>query len=235
VNVAREYFGDMLKGALEDTAVEIKHMDGAVYLGQKENEFDVIIVDSSDPADETSPARSLYTDKFFGLCSRALRPGGVVCIQGECPWIPSHLSLVRTALLEMQKHFGVTDYGVINIPTYPCGQIGMILGAKITEADIPSLKDRELFFRKPRRFLDYSVERGPLKYYDEYVHEAAFALPPFVRKALKDVTCSNFIASSDLPEGLPTPEEFHMLFWGMLGAGLVAGSLLGRYVLTRLF
>lgn len=219
--------------AFDDPCVNVEVCDAAKYVSRKTATYDVIIVDSSDPTDEDSPATSLYSDEFLANCSRALRPGGILCMQGECMWLESHQALMKKALRSMAPHFGVRDYAVISVPTYPCGQIGMMLAAKQDEASIPSMKERELFFRKPRRFLDYSQAAGPLKYYGPYVHEAAFVLPAFARKLLEDETCANFIASSDLPEGLPTPEEFQALFWGMLGGGLLAGMLIGRYVLPR--
>ena len=72
--------------------------------------YDVIIVDSSDPVGPASvlftkvrrpvyPASSaraewsLGRQPFFADMHRALRPGGVICTQGECMWL--HLDLIQ--------------------------------------------------------------------------------------------------------------------------------------------
>ncbi len=235
IAAAKEFFGDTVATAFDDEAVTIVVEDAAEFLKTRRNMFDVIIVDSSDPTDADAPATALYKPAFLKSCSDALRDGGILCMQGECLWLDSHRDLVKETLAAMRPLFGIRDYGAISIPTYPCGQIGMILAGKYDEEDIPSLKDRELFFRKPRRHLDLSLASGPLRYYSDYVHEAAFVLPPIMRNSLGSETCANFIASSDLPEGLPTPEEFRMLFVGMLGGGLILGMAIGRLVLPRLF
>jgi len=234
IAAAKEFFGDTVATAFGDEALELVVEDAAKYLARKTASFDVIIVDSSDPTDSSAPAFSLYQPAFLELCSRALRPGGILCMQGECMWLEQHRDLVRTTLHAMRPFFGVRDYALISIPTYPCGQIGMILAGKYGEGEVSSLKDRELFFRKHRRNIDLNQSDGRLRYYSDYVHEAAFVLPPLMRQSLGDETCDNFIASSDLPEGLPTPEAFRNLFIGLLGGGIVLGAVLGRYVLTRL-
>ena len=53
-------------------------MDAAIYMKEHANEFDVIIVDSSDPV---GPAETLYTSSFYADMKACLRPGGLVCTQ----------------------------------------------------------------------------------------------------------------------------------------------------------
>ena len=233
VAAAKEFFGDGVGSAFGDEVLTLRHEDAAALVKKKVSEYDVIIVDSSDPTDADAPASSLYGDAFFEDCARALRPRGILCMQGESFWL--HMDLIRSSMSSMSKRFGVVDYATISVPSYPCGQIGMLVGVKIDESAVPSLKDRELYLRKPRRLLDLSSAGGPLRYYSDYAHEAAFVLPRFVRNGIGKLSCDNFITSSDLPEGLPTPEQFQMLFWGMLGGGLAVGLLVGRFVLPRLF
>ena len=54
--------------------------DGFQYLKDNQGAYDVIITDSSDPV---GPAESLFGEKFYELMKTALRPGGIVCTQGE--------------------------------------------------------------------------------------------------------------------------------------------------------
>jgi spermidine synthase len=53
--------------------------DGFEFLKAKQNEFDVIITDSSDPE---GPAESLFQKPYFELLRDALRDGGVITTQG---------------------------------------------------------------------------------------------------------------------------------------------------------
>ena len=71
------------------------------------------------------PAASLFQESYFQLLRQALRPGGIVCSQGENAWFHSHLI---TPLLNSCKNlYPVVDYAYTAIPTYPGGQIGFIL------------------------------------------------------------------------------------------------------------
>ena len=53
--------------------------DGFQFLKDRQNEFDVIITDSSDPE---GPAESLFQKPYFELLRDALRDGGVITTPG---------------------------------------------------------------------------------------------------------------------------------------------------------
>jgi spermidine synthase len=57
----------------------------------------------------------------------ALRPGGIVCSQGETVW--TCLDLVHNMLSHCNAHFPNTSYAYTCVPTYPTGQIGFVLGS----------------------------------------------------------------------------------------------------------
>ena len=140
--------------------------DGAAFVMNKENEYDVIIVDSSDPE---GPASVLFGAEFYQNVKRCLRPNGIVCSQGESVWL--HLPLIRkmTNFLKSEIGFPVVKYGMIYIPTYPCGSIGCLMAAKDASIDVTA----------PLRDLP---EESKLKYYDGSMHRAAFALPRFAKE-----------------------------------------------------
>ncbi len=52
--------------------------DGLKFMSERENEFDVIITDSSDPV---GPAESLFGAEYYKLVKRSLREGGIACSQ----------------------------------------------------------------------------------------------------------------------------------------------------------
>lgn len=61
---------------------------------------------------------------------RALKPGGVICTQGESVWL--HLDLIKQCFEMCREVFvgGNVTYAYCCIPTYPSGQIGFILCTK---------------------------------------------------------------------------------------------------------
>lgn len=59
--------------------VKVHIGDGFEFLKNRQNEFDVIITDSSDPE---GPAESLFQKPYFELLRDALRDGGVITTQG---------------------------------------------------------------------------------------------------------------------------------------------------------
>jgi spermidine synthase len=145
--------------------------DGAAFVNHKTDAYDVIIVDSSDPA---GPASVLFGEEFYRNVHRALRPGGIVCSQGESVWL--HLELISTLKKFFTSTIGFAKsyYGMIYIPTYPCGSIGCLIGTKSEETD-PT---------KPIRALPAEVQDG-LQYYTPALHQSAFVLPQFAAKALE--------------------------------------------------
>jgi spermidine synthase len=142
-------------------------MDGAKFLDSNPGTFDVIITDSSDPI---GPAQVLFETPFYNAMYKSLRPGGIVCTQGECMWL--HIDLIKPLVDSISKTFQSVEYAYTTIPTYPSGQIGFIVATK----DRGSCK-------KPQRQPSDEVQKE-LKYYTSELHEAAFVLPAFAKRAI---------------------------------------------------
>lgn len=49
VEVSKQFFGTTMATAFNDSRATVHYMDAAIYMKEHQNEFDVIIVDSSDP------------------------------------------------------------------------------------------------------------------------------------------------------------------------------------------
>lgn len=105
-----------------DDRVNLQVCDGIEFVKRTKERYDVVIIDSSDPV---GPAEGLFTTEFYESVAKILNPNGVVCGQGKTIWL--NLDLIKT-LLESTKHiFSHRQYFSINVPTYPCGQIGGII------------------------------------------------------------------------------------------------------------
>jgi hypothetical protein len=67
---------------------------------------------------------------FFEAMHRAVRPGGIICTQAESLWL--HLDVIQALAAMCRGVFagGSVAYAVTTIPTYPSGQIGMMVCSK---------------------------------------------------------------------------------------------------------
>lgn len=82
VEVSRKYL-PQTAGALDDPRVSIHYEDGLRYVRTRENEYDLIIVDSTDPF---GPGEGLFTKEFYGNCYKALTEDGIMVNQCESPF-----------------------------------------------------------------------------------------------------------------------------------------------------
>lgn len=167
IEVAKKYLPSM-SCSFDDERVEVKIMDGAKYMEEHRDEYDVIITDSSDPI---GPAEVLFEMPFYESMKKSLRDGGLISTQGECMWL--HLNLIAPMISSCKELFHVVEYAYTTIPTYPSGQIGFLLCAKSEGAN----------FRCPERVPDEAMQKT-LRYYNADIHRAAFVLPEFARRAL---------------------------------------------------
>jgi len=166
-SVARRFFGDTVATSFDDPRLILLHEDGAKFLEDTRDCFDVIIVDSSDPV---GPAESLFEMKFFEKAAKRLEPeNGVLCTQGECMWL--HLDLIKSVMESCGNLFPSVNYAYTCVPTYPSGQIGFVISSKCPGVQL-SMPCREI-----------SDElTASLKYYSPEVHQAAFVLPRFAER-----------------------------------------------------
>jgi len=163
IEISKKYLPTTAQG-FNDKRVTVHVGDGAAFMKDRKGEFDIIIVDSSDPV---GPAETLFQASFYECMKEALTLDGIACCQGECLWL--HLELIKGLLNFSRKMFAYAEYGCTMIPTYPCGQIGLLIVSRKNSC------------KEPVRTCDIS----DLKYYNSAVHTASFVLPEFARKVLE--------------------------------------------------
>lgn len=166
IDASKKYLPSLAKG-FDDPRVTVRVMDGSVFMDQNQAYFDVIITDSSDPI---GPANVLFETPFFKSMHAALREGGIVCTQGECMWL--HVDLIKPLVKSISTFYTSVGYSSVSIPTYPSGQIGLILATKGRgECSTPA--------RTPTEEMQKA-----LRYYTPEVHKASFVLPAFAQRAI---------------------------------------------------
>nr|XP_014342711.1 PREDICTED: spermidine synthase [Latimeria chalumnae] len=171
IAVSKKYLTSMAVG-YSNPKLTLHVGDGFEFMKQNQDAFDIIITDSSDPI---GPAESLFKESYYRLMKTALREGGILCCQGECLWL--HLELVKEMTLFCKSMFPVVDYAYSTVPSYPGGQIGFMLCSKNPNTN----------FHEPVQILTpEQVASMNLKYYNSDIHRAAFILPEFARKVLRE-------------------------------------------------
>ncbi|EGD73450.1 spermidine synthase [Salpingoeca rosetta] len=159
-----------IASCFDDPRANVIVGDGFKFMKEHEGSFDVIITDSSDPI---GPASSLFEKEYYHLMKTALRPGGIVCSQGECVWL--HLDLIKSMQDFCKELYPTVGYAYATVPTYPSGQIGFTLCSLDDSADLA---------HPCRTLTQEQVQEMGLQYYNTDVHTAAFVLPQFARKKL---------------------------------------------------
>jgi len=171
IKMSKKYFSNIMGNAFEDPRLNLIIDDAAVFLANYDGNFDVIIVDSSDPV---GPADVLYSPAFYQSMQRCLSPTGIICTQGECIWL--HLDLIKKVMSSCSSLFPAIDYAFTTIPTYPSGQIGFILCSS----------DEDQNLCTPARSPSQVMQSG-FRYYNHDVHRAAFILPQFAENIISIV------------------------------------------------
>lgn len=83
VRFAREHLASVHDGAFDDPRMELRFVDGRAWVEEHPGEYDVIIMDMTDPF---GPSRMLYTKEFYGLAARSLRDeAGLFAMHSESP------------------------------------------------------------------------------------------------------------------------------------------------------
>ncbi len=142
--------------------VQVLIQDGLKFVAESSEKFDVVLVDSTDPI---GPAAPLFGEKFYQDIANILADNGIVVSQAENPWFEQPMQGKLQTILNgifSEVHF----YNYHNL-TYPGGTWSLSFASK----NLHPLKDRQ----------SRDVPQN-LKYYNQDIHQAAFALPNFMQK-----------------------------------------------------
>ncbi len=163
INVCKTFLPEMACG-FDDPRVTVHICDGNEFVNQHKNQYDVIIVDSSDPI---GPGEALFEEPFYKSLKGALKKDGLIATQGESFFM--HKDCVINLAKITKRLFPIQGYSYFLVPTYPGGNIGICLG---------SLGPK---LNRPNRQISDDLQ-GQLKYYTPKIHEASFVLPNFAQK-----------------------------------------------------
>lgn len=166
IRMAKKYFPE-LASSYDDPRVTLLTQDAVAYVKSKENYFDVICVDSSDPI---GPAVKLFEEEFYEDMKTALTEDGIAAAQGESMFY--HQDEIVRWNTRNNKTFKHARYYYTLVPTYPSGTIGFLFCSKKHD---------------PFEMLDSkrATELEDLQYYSTDMHKASFVLPAGLKRRLK--------------------------------------------------
>lgn len=171
VEACRRYLPQTACG-FADERVHIYYDDGLKFVRKFVEEYDLILVDSTDPF---GPGEGLFTKEFYGNCYKALRADGIMVNQHESPFYPNDATAMQRAHKRIVESFPISKVYQAHIPTYPSGHWLFGFASKkyhpLDGQDAACWKARGIQTR----------------YYNEQLHRGAFALPNYVEELLEKV------------------------------------------------
>ena len=169
VDVCKEYM-PQTACKLDDPRVEIHYKDGVKFVRAKQNEYDLIIIDSTDPF---GPGEGLFTKEFYGSCHNALKDGGIMVNQHESTFYAEYARSMRKVHKIISGLFPVAKVYQAHIPTYPSGH--WLFG-------FASKKYDPISDLNAKKWNGLNIKT---RYYNTEVHKGCFALPNYVKDKLK--------------------------------------------------
>lgn len=157
---------------LDDPRVHIHFADGLKFVRRCEDEYDLIIVDSTDPF---GPGEGLFTKEFYGNCYKALHDDGIMVNQHESPFYEQDALAMQRAHKRITQSFPLARVYQAHIPTYPSGH--WLFG--FSSKKYHPVKDMDA--------CRWNTRGLNTRYYTTNLHRGAFALPAYVEHLLEDM------------------------------------------------
>lgn len=171
VEVCRKYL-PQTACRFDDPRLTIHYEDGLKFIRSRKDEYDLIIVDSTDPF---GPGEGLFTREFYGNCFKALREDGIMVNQHESPFYEEDALACQRAHKRIVESFPISRVYQAHIPTYPSGH--WLFG-------FASKKYHPVHDLNATAWNLLGIKT---RYYTTRLHTGAFYLPAYVEELLRDV------------------------------------------------
>ena len=171
IEASKEYL-PFTSWKMGDPRVNIYIQDGLKFIRRKKDEYDLIIVDSTDPF---GPGEGIFSREFYGNCFKALHDDGIMVNQHESPFYEQDALAMQRAHKRIIESFPFSRIYQAHIPTYPSGH--WLFGFSTKKYH-------------PLRDLDearWNARNLKCKYYTTTLHRGAFYLPAYVEEMLENV------------------------------------------------
>lgn len=155
---------------LDDKRVNLYFEDGLKFVKTKKNEYDLIIVDSTDPI---GPGVELFTLEFYENCFDALVDDGILVNQHESPYYPKDAKTMQRIHKKIKSVFPIATVYQAHIPTYGSGH--WLFGFASKKYNPVKDLNEELWN-------SLNLETN---YYNTDLHKGSFYIPNYVKRMLE--------------------------------------------------
>ncbi len=164
IEASKEFLPTLSTG-FADPRTQILEREGADFLAQTKERFDLIVVDSTDPV---GPAESLFTSQCFTHAFSALKAEGIFVAQTES--LHFHREFVRQVQHRLAQVFNLVDLYTVPLATYAGNWWTFSIASKMHNP------------REMSRKCEVST-----RYYTEDVHRHAFLPPSLYQKLMAKI------------------------------------------------
>ncbi|MBR7799125.1 polyamine aminopropyltransferase [Undibacterium fentianense] len=129
IALAKEYFQQIHRNAFDSEKVSVIHTDGYDFIKTQEAQFDLIVLDLTDPISPNGNniAESCSSKAFYESCYSRLKPGGSIVLHLGSPFY--HQERYQATLSCLHKVFDLVRPYSVFIPIYGA-QWGMAIACK---------------------------------------------------------------------------------------------------------
>lgn len=172
IEASKKYLNKIHQDSYYDKRAKIIVGDGVAFINNSEDEFDLIIIDSTDPV---GAAEDLFSDDFYRDVIAALKKQGIMVTQSGAVF--SQWEEFSKTVKRMKKFFPNVAPYLATVPTYPSSLWSFTLASKTIDF---GKMDMEIIKKK------YKKMKEQFKFFNPEIHRAALALPQFIIKGLKN-------------------------------------------------
>ena len=170
VQICKEFI-PLTASKLNDSKVNLYFEDGLKFVKAKNNEYDLIIVDSTD---SVGPGAELFTMDFYESCFNALTDDGILVNQHESPYYENDADAMQKAHKKIKSIFPIAAVYQAHIPTYASGHWLFGFASKKYKP-VEDLKE------------DLWNSLGLVtNYYNTDLHKGSFYIPNYVKRLLEN-------------------------------------------------
>ena len=169
VEICKEFI-PQTASKLDDKRVNLYFEDGLKFVKTKKNEYDLIIVDSTDPI---GPGEELFSLEFYENCFNALVDDGILVNQHESPYYPEDAETMQRTHKKIESVFPIATVYQAHIPTYGSGHWLFGFASKRFN---PVTDLNEVLWNSLRLETNY---------YNTDLHKGSFYIPNYVKRLLE--------------------------------------------------
>lgn len=170
IDMSRAHLPDHSQGAFDDPRVSLVIDDGMRFVNNTEEQFDIIISDSTDPI---GPGEVLFSETFYAACRQRLTAGGILVAQNGVAFLQP--DEVKNAAQRLAGVFNDWHFYGASVPTYVGGIMTFAWGS-----DDPGKRQVERAVLAER----IAASNVRTRYYTPEVHVASFALPQYIMQLI---------------------------------------------------